>query len=107
MPNTPVPLEQVIEDKDLAAKVHKILVKEGGRSVYEMHGITIRPLFTKDKIRALVFWGDFPPDDDALAEQIRRVLNATGEKRYEVSQVGPPHQWGKFCTATLENPFGY
>jgi len=101
MPNTPISLDRVIRDPILRVKVQAILdtVKPSTR---EIHGIT---LHLKRKPRALVKWGEFPPDGDALANRIRRVL---GREKWEVSQVGPPSRWNKRDRhATAETPYCY
>ena len=100
MPHTPLPLRRVIPNTHLADDVHRIL--SGVPSTAdENHGVT---LHIKGKPRALVFWGEFAPDRDALANRIRDVL---GRDKYEVSQCGPPSKWGKFRTATEEDPLCY
>src|SRR5438105_633362 len=92
MAHTPLELQRVIADQALRDRVAKIL-SSIPRSARESHGIT---LHLKRKPRALVFWGEFPADADALAQRIRSVLGP----KYEVSQVGPPEGWGPYRTAT-------
>jgi hypothetical protein len=101
MPATPLHLSRVLRDAFLIAGVDRILslVKP---STEERHGITIRPN-KRGAVRALVYWGDFPPNGDALAKSLRAVLG----ERWQVSQCRSPDSWGKFRTATEENSYDY
>jgi hypothetical protein len=90
----------VIDDPALRARVERRLGSIPP-AAGQTHGIAIH----RRRIlpRALVFWGDFPKAGDALAREIRAILGSG----WEVSQVGPPEGWGKFRTATEENPYCY
>jgi hypothetical protein len=101
MSHTPLSPSRVIPDSDLAKKVAALL-KTIPASSAEEHGITVHP---KGRLpRALIFWGDFPPARDELANRIRDIL---GREKYEVSQCRSPKHWGKFRTATEEDHCDY
>ena len=101
MPHTPLSPSRVIPDSHLANRVEALL-KTIPASSAEEHGITVH---RKGKLpRALIFWGDFPPARDELANRIRDIL---GREKYEVSQCRSPKHWGKFRTATVEDQYGY
>lgn len=97
---TPLPLDRVIADPALRAAVQDVLDRVP-KSTAQTHGITMHRKGVLP--RALVMWGDFPADGDGLAKRIRTILGAT----WEVSQAGPATGWGKFRTATVDNPYRY
>lgn len=104
MKHTPLPLPRVIPDASLAVEVEKFLDTLHA-SAAEAHGITIwkRKGTGKHKHRALVFWGDFLPEGDRWARGLRKILG----DEYCVSQCRRPEGWGKFFTATVEDPDDY
>lgn len=97
MPHTPLSLDRVISDLAKRRQVQAVLDSIPTSST-EDHGVTIR---LKNGTRVLVKWGEYPANGDALAQRIRGILS----KPYQVSQCRQPSSWGKFRTATFENPY--